>query len=94
MPGPRSVAKGGTRGTWKVDMATTTLSASQLRSPAATTNLPSSLPEPVHADAGPDRELEPGRVGLQVVGHLVLGRGTSGPARGTGARPARRSGPG
>ena len=30
-------------------------------------------PEPVHADAGPDRELEPGRVGLQVVGHLVLG---------------------
>jgi hypothetical protein len=33
----------GTRGTWKVDMATTTLSASQLRPPAATTNPPSSL---------------------------------------------------
>ena len=43
MPGLRSPAKGGTRGTWKVDMATTTLPASQLRSPAATTNRPSSL---------------------------------------------------
>jgi hypothetical protein len=31
------------------------------------------LEEPVHPDAGPNRELEPGRVGLQVVGHLVLG---------------------
>ena len=29
--------------------------------------------EPVHADAGPNRELELGRVGFQVVGHLVLG---------------------
>ena len=43
MAGSSSAANGGTRGTWKVDMATTTLSAAQLRSPAATTNLPSSL---------------------------------------------------
>jgi hypothetical protein len=67
------VANGGTRGTWKLDMATTTLSTAQLRSPAATTNLPSSLESRSIADAGPNRELELGRVGLQVVGHLVLG---------------------
>jgi hypothetical protein len=47
---------------------------------------PAVLPrQPVHPDAGPDRELEPGRVGLQVVGHLVLGG--EGPGRGREGHP-------
>ena len=57
-------------------MATTTLSASNRFSPAVTTNPARSwsVPRnPVHFDAGPDRQVEPRRVGLQVVGHLVLG---------------------
>ena len=42
MSGSSSRANGGTRGTWKLDIATTTLSASNRRSPASTTNrLPS-----------------------------------------------------
>jgi hypothetical protein len=40
---PEVGGEGGTRGTWKLDMATTAWSASQLRSPATTTNLPSAL---------------------------------------------------
>ena len=43
MSGRRSAEKGGTLGTWKLDLATTAWSASQLRSPATTTNLPSAL---------------------------------------------------
>ncbi len=51
-------------------------------------DVPVPLPgEPVHANAGSNREIESGRVGLQVVGDLVLGG--EGPG-GRGEGPARQ----
>ena len=44
------------------------------RSPAVDQEAAVPARDPVHRDAGPDRQREPPGVGLEVVGHLVLGR--------------------
>ena len=87
MLGWSSSAKGGTFGTWLAPVATTTCSASKRPLPDATTNRSPSLESRVHLDAGSNRQIESGSVGLEVVGHLVLRGKRHG---GRGEAPARQ----
>ena len=72
MLGWSSSAKEGTFGSWLAPVATTTRSASR-RLPAGRQDEAVILPgECVHLEAGSNRQIESSRVGLEIVGHLVL----------------------